>query len=462
MAKEPLVIPASLVVGDEQVPVEATCLSKYSLMVRFPPDKAPAGDLEIPKLVVELQDKKVEVGPLRLILEPNNDGFTGRLVGARDVYDFESLLSKQEVVKSQTVFGNLPIILAHKKAIRPSFKSYTSDLTYDLNVYKSIFDGCDADYSGEPPEVKRLLQQALIDSVGRQFLDFLDERLAELENLVADFERDEHRFHGFYFRKQLWNFITSVPFMARTNLRPRGYCGDSMMMRMIYENDYQGDSTFARLMHKHPVEHPAAEAVRSRRRLISQTLRCVENEETSASGDRIRVLSLACGPAAELEDVLSCPEECARFNFTLLDQDEEALAESASLIDRLQAKSTAPINVQYVCESVRRMLATPHLDDVWGQFHFIYSMGLFDYLTPPVARAVLGKLYELLLPDGEMLIGNFHVSNPSKVYMEYWLDWVLYYRTEGEFLDLLAGANPSQASVSFEDTGSQMFLHVKK
>jgi hypothetical protein len=61
-----------------------------------------------------------------------------------------------------------------------------------------------------------------------------------------------------------------------------------------------------------------------------------------------------------------------------------------------------------------------------------------------------------------MVIGNFHISNPSKIYMEYWLDWVLYYRTEDEFGDLLRGAKSAKVSVFFENTGSQMFLHVRK
>ena len=61
-----------------------------------------------------------------------------------------------------------------------------------------------------------------------------------------------------------------------------------------------------------------------------------------------------------------------------------------------------------------------------------------------------------------MVVGNFHISNASRYYMEYWLDWVLYYRTEQEFIDLLKNAHTAESRVLFEDTGSQMFLHVDK
>jgi extracellular factor (EF) 3-hydroxypalmitic acid methyl ester biosynthesis protein len=89
-------------------------------------------------------------------------------------------------------------------------------------------------------------------------------------------------------------------------------------------------------------------------------------------------------------------------------------------------------------------------------------MGLFDYLTPPVAKAVIGKLYHILNVGGKMVISNFHICNASRYYMEYWLDWVLYYRTEQEFRDLLKSVNSAVTSIVFEDTGNQMFMQVKK
>jgi extracellular factor (EF) 3-hydroxypalmitic acid methyl ester biosynthesis protein len=214
-------------------------------------------------------------------------------------------------------------------------------------------------------------------------------------------------------------------------------------------------------MHKHPVEHPAAQAVRNRRKLITQTLRKAQTGQ-SANRKKMKILSVACGPAYELKDVLVSPEDCEKYHFTLLDQDQSALDEAAALIAKLEKEWNTKIHVTYLNESVRTMLKGSTLAEKWGRFDFIYSMGLFDYLTPPVAVGILGKLCQLLDKDGELLIGNFHVSNPSRCYMEYWLDWVLYYRNEEEFLRLVPHKTGAQATVLFEDTKSQMFLHVKK
>ena len=106
------------------------------------------------------------------------------------------------------------------------------------------------------------------------------------------------------------------------------------------------------------------------------------------------------------------------------------------------------------------MLFARKLEQKMGQFHFIYSMGLFDYLASRVAKAVLNNLYRLLAPGGTMVIGNFHVLNPSTYYMEYWCDWILYQRTEAEITGLLEDNLSADLSVFFENTASQNQLHV--
>lgn len=446
--------------NNQKIPFETINASKYSLQIRFYNSYRYKDGAEFSKMVIPINGKSTELGPCKLLAEPNMDGFSGRLVFTDEQYDLEALLNQKKVIKLQSNFLNLPLIMGHKIKIRKDFKEYTADLTYDLNVYKNIFDQIDSECDGETEDVKDLVQKGVIDKEGRKFMRFLDDRLMGLENNVKNFSKEEHECHGFYFRKQLWNFIKIAPFMARTNNKPRGYSGDSEMMRMVYANNYEGKSTFAKILHKHPVEHPAAQAVRNRRTFISKMLRSFINDHTNDSQPRTKILSVACGPAYELTDSILTAEDTKRYHFTLLDQDRFALNEAKQLINVIEKKLETKIMVDYLNGSVRTMLNTPQLKNEWGQFHFIYSMGLFDYLTPPVAKAVLAKLYQLLEPGGVMVIGNFHKDNPSQTYMEYWLDWVLYYRSETEFKDLIDYPDMKK-TVSFDDTGVQMFLHIK-
>ena len=293
-------------------------------------------------------------------------------------------------------------------------------------------------------------------------MGFLDEKLAELGKLVAGFTKAEREEHGFYLRKLVWNIILCSPIMTRTNLKPRGYAGDSEMMRMIYSNDYEGDSTFSKLMHKHPVEQPAAEAVRNRRSFIADWINAYRSRVTGSPKNRLHILSVACGPAFELRDLIDTPRKCRQMHFTLFDQDSYALLEAARVVDQVEKSLDEKLSVEYLRESVRTMLFTQQLSRRWGQYHLIYSMGLFDYLTPPVATAVLGKLYQLLLPGGQIVVGNFHPSNVSRVYMDYWLDWVLFHRTEEELMELASELPNAERSVSADPSGIQLFLRIGK
>jgi len=455
-------VDATLIDGKENIPIEAEYISKYSLNIRFLNGKSFPDGFVFPRLIFKLNGSHVKLGPCKLLKNGNANGKHGKIVFIKDIYDFEKLFFNKSIVKLQSSFINLPLILGHKDEIKKEFKEHTANLTYDLNVYKDLFDQIDSQIQPEPEEIKKIIRKSIIDTEGRSFMAFLGESLQDLGKLVENYSNEEHERHGFYFRKQMWSMIMSSPIMMRTNLKPQGYAGDFEMMKMIYDNNYIGNTIFGMIMHKHPLEHPAAQAVRTRRKLITQSFHDIEKTNLWNKQKKLSILSVACGPAYELQDILSESDDYSKYHFTLLDQDPSALEAAKNLVRNLGAKFDTKLDVTYLNESVRTMLTTNQIADKWGQFNFIYSMGLFDYLTPPAARVVIRKLFQLLAPGGEMVIGNFHVSNPSRIYMEYWLDWVLYYRTEDEFKELLSSEATAETSVFFENTGSQMFLHVKK
>jgi len=450
-----------LIHGADKIPIHAENTSKYSLSFRYLGRRHLNQPDELVRLLIKNNGDSVELGPCRVLSDTRLNGYGGRLVFTNEVYDFECLLNKNKILKLQTPFSDLPHILARKDVIQPSFKEYTADLTYDLSVYKKLFDEMDLQYSEESEEIRKSVQKAVLDTVGRDFMRFFHEKVEELNHIVKEFNQKEHQQHGFYFRRQVWNFVLCCALMARTNLKPRGYAGDSEMMKMIYIDDYQGDTTFCKLMQKYTVNVPAAQSVRNRRTLIMEMLHKFRLTHCLPSQEKIKILSVACGPAFELEDILRSPMDFEKYHFTLLDQDPRALKEAAQLISDIEEKYSATAKIDYENISVRLMLGkTPFKTDP-GKFHFIYSMGLFDYLSTPVAKAIMDKLYQLLMPGGELVVGNFHVSNPSKHFMEYWGDWCLIHRTEKEFINLLSESSAADISVIFEDSGSQMFLDIK-
>ncbi|HJW75973.1 MAG TPA: class I SAM-dependent methyltransferase [Thermoleophilia bacterium] len=397
--------------------------------------------------------------PHRRATDPPPKPGHGRLVPVDEVVDFRALMEKGSVVPLAEHVRQLPLIYRRKHEVSDSFRTYTSELAYDLQVFRSVLDEIDRSLATEPSAVAELVRAAAVASQWGPFCELFDRRLAELEPLVAGLSKQESELHGYYFRKHMWDLIMCSEVLARTNLKPRGYAGDSEMMRMVYQDAFAGPTVFSRFMHRHPIRTAAAQAVRNRRALLSELI--TARAGTAARGP-LRVMSVACGPAREVSDIVQSPRLAGSLAFTLVDQDDEALGQARQQIDEVQGRIGTAVSARAVRQSVRTMLRTPSLRDDWGRFDVIYSMGLFDYLVGPVARAVLTKLYDLLDPGGELIIGNFHVGNPTRIYMEYWMDWVLFYRTEEEMLALAAGLPGGRARIDFEETRSQMFLRITK
>ena len=463
-ARAALTFPGYLERAGSRLPVKLQKATRFSLRARF--DSAQEHHLvdgaSYDAVSVTVGNQEILMTGCRLDVSPDNQkngDRSGQLVFLEDIYDFERMLEDGQLANIASSFGNLQLLLDQKQEIRQEFKDYTTDLVYDFGVHKQFFDNMDRQLVMEPEPVRTAGQRALIASEGRKFMDFFDASLKRLDQLVRDFSRDERQRHGFYFRKHVWQFILQSQILMRTNLKPRGYAGDSEMMRMCYENTYRGNFVFAQLMHYYGLQQPGAEAVRSRRRHMPTLIRDAISRSHS---EAFRMLSVACGPAQEFADLLSQPERLPPLECVLLDQDPDALGEAKAGVAEALRQSEHRVQAEYLQESVRTVLRASDLLERWGRFDFVYSMGLLDYLTPPVARMVVTKLSQLLKPGGELVVGNFHLANPSRNFMEFWCDWVLYYRTEAEMLRLAQRVPNAEASVFTDDLKIQMFLRVTR
>jgi extracellular factor (EF) 3-hydroxypalmitic acid methyl ester biosynthesis protein len=386
---------------------------------------------------------------------------TGTLLFREHLYDCRVLCQEERLVDLRAVFENLPAVLAQKAHVRPEFRDHVAGLAYDLSVHRRFFDEQDQLLAAEPPQVAAAAGEALRCTEGRRFLGYLDARVDELRELVRGYTAEEHERHGFYLRRQLWPYLLESEFLRRSNLKPSGYPGDAEQMLMIYENAFVGSSTFAQLMHKHPLETAAAQAVRARLRLVPQALGAVR-ERLARAGRRLRVLSLACGPASELREMVEPAGTGQALEFLLLDQDPGALELARRTVRGLEAEGRGALAVRYLQDSVRTMIRARDLPERMGECAFVYSMGLFDYLTAPVARAVLSRAFELVAAGGTLLVGNFHVGSATRVHMDYWGDWPLVYRSEDAFLALAEGLPFAARTLAWDETRSQMFLRLEK
>lgn len=293
-------------------------------------------------------------------------------------------------------------------------------------------------YKTETPE--NLLEERLFR--------ILDSFWAQVGLFVKRATKDQRIAFKEYVRSSLDNFTVESALGARALLRPLGYQGDFEQMRMVYNNSYEGYTSFGKVLHKYFVSTPHAQAVRNR---VTMVPALMPSGITNA-------LSLACGPAFEIGNVLSS-NPGARI--TLLDHDKHALAAARHEV----AKTHKDANVHYVQESVINIIKHPETCNAWkgdAPFDCIWSMGLFDYLNDSQAAQLVSILLDMLAPGGILIIGNYHVDDADRWGLMFCLDWPLCYRTEQDMLNMVPAEYRSNSAVVFEDTKTQMFLTVKK
>ncbi len=262
-------------------------------------------------------------------------------------------------------------------------------------------------------------------NVFEQMDTFLVDMLALRTQLGPDWRNfaTEH-FHHHPVRKT----IHQSPFSRRSYEQPRGYAGDAATLDYIYGlTPVREVSRFGRALFDWEYQTEACRCVRERRDLLAKTI-----DDVAATRPESRILSVACGllREAELSDAV---RDGAVREFYALDQDEESIA---CLRDRWPAGPVSPIS-----GSVRSILAGKH------QFHgldFVYSAGLYDYLSEPVAKRLTAKMFSMLRSGGRLLVANFHPDLADIGGLETMMRWWLIYRDEDEVARLSDEIDPHQ------------------
>ncbi len=197
--------------------------------------------------------------------------------------------------------------------------------------------------------------------------------------------------------------------------QPRGYPGDSGAMEIIWKTR----------THKLPF--------RSGSNIIGKCINDFTLSSSNCKSNELRVYrlkkyllgltsktiaSIGAGSVIEVEEAIK-ENPALHFEIHLFDQDKEACTASKNKL------SNTKLNVLYHQGNVLKTILG--LKDT--TFDFIYSAGLFDYLTLKASKKLIKKLWAHLKPGGRLLITNAHPGNPTRMWMEYVGNWYLVYKT---------------------------------
>ncbi len=305
----------------------------------------------------------------------------------------------------------------------------------------------------------------IVERVARKVIPIIDEFFAQFEAVVEGLPLESRAFHGGYMRRQLHPLILCAPFAHRTYTKPLGYAGDYEMINMIARNGYEGSSLYAKVVNRWFIEQPPAVAHRNRltylaERVVAESLRGIRESRP------VRILNLACGPAWEVQALLSQPDQIANTRFTLLDFNEETLQYTQGVLGGIQKRHPGNIQISYVKKSVHQLIKEAGQGreyDRRDQYDFVYCAGLFDYLSDQVCHRLLNLMYDWTAPGGLVIATNVEPSNPLRHGMDHLLEWHLNYRRAMDFRALAPKASRADDVRVFSDqTGVNIFLEVRK
>jgi len=306
-----------------------------------------------------------------------------------------------------------------------------------------------------------------------------------LDNLTNNLKQEK--------RKELKNYIQNSSLVKLTSegalfrqiiSKPNGYAGDAQVMRYMYQNRFEGESNFEKIMHKIAASVITAETVRKRKSFIKEIFESKLEKDSN-------VLSIAAGPALEIKEFLEGNDNAVHFD--AIDHDIDTLKDSLKNYkdDRLKYKLANAFNIlkgdktvvvprvkliKYASKADKnsfiKKLVLYKRTQINQEYDLVYSLGLYDYIKTfkNKNRGSIGlttALFKFVNPGGFLIIGNFSTNGPSWIrwHMNYVCNWELIYRDDSEINKFISGIDPDQiesVNICEEKTGINKFIIIQK
>jgi len=259
------------------------------------------------------------------------------------------------------------------------------------------------------------------------------------------------------FRKKFLPIIHQSDLCKYSYDKPRGYSGDYITQEMIYfgvmgqtDYRYRGSSELGRLINSLTLSMANPKANHARVNLLKNT---VKNKVEEGF---YNIASIGCGSCLELWDFTS--NDSTNINLFLLDQDQGALECAKANI------SSEIKTITYCNRKLLRFLLKKNTEGLESQ-NFIYMFGLLDYFDIKLSKQIVSNLWKKIIPGGSILLTNAHPDNPTRLWMEYGVDWFLQYKTKEELLSLyqdLPNVEVEKYEYRIDQFGVYQFIEIFK
>jgi len=257
-------------------------------------------------------------------------------------------------------------------------------------------------------------------------------------------------------RRELMELAGRSRLVERMHTRPAGQPAGYRGFNHIYRNVPEGDDALGLLTDAWLLTRPFAEAVRERRTIATE--RVTREVLDRARPDRIvRILSLGCGPARSLADLLEEPGMAEKVSITCVDDDQEALVHANNLL-----KGRAPRG-DFTFRQSNPTDLTPDAAG-FGGYDLVASL----YTADNADSAALGRI--LFVADrwmhayGVLELVGFGDAVPDWLLLDALLDWRPQRHTQRELQDVVTRSPFRQGNVEVapSPSGLNLFLRATK
>jgi extracellular factor (EF) 3-hydroxypalmitic acid methyl ester biosynthesis protein len=344
--------------------------------------------------------------------------------------------------------------------IRSDFKVAMADLqTFFLDL-RLWMEQMELAVRSQPSGDRLAREREVLEQVRGPVLPAIAPLLERFEDIARTVEPDLKPAYRAYMQRQIHPLVMCSPFVFRTYAKPLGYAGDYEMVNMMLGDPFEGASMFAKLVNGIFLMTPPVVAHQNRIVYLKEKL-AAEARRKAVHGEPLRVFNIGCGPAKEIQEFLAEEDLSSRVQFTLLDFNQETLDYTSRILGDLRSRHARETQIQMVRKSVHQILKEAGKPSS-ARYDLVYCAGLFDYLSDPVCRRLLSYLYDILAPGGLSLATNVSDANPSVGWMEYVVDWHLFYRNTDQFAALRPEADREPMPVQAIGSGVNIAIESRK
>lgn len=313
-------------------------------------------------------------------------------------------------------------------ALNDEFVRLTQEVKAYLLQLKSSLDGFDQKYEDFDERARNLTKQK--DGI----FSFFNEHYISIWDIAKDLTPEEYKAHQKYFYGELKPLLYGAEVNKHIYDKPFGYPGDFVIMNYIYDHQgdmYLGGTSYEMILNSYVCGIPTTRSNPVRiEYIISNIMQMMKD------GNELNILSVACGSARELFEILKRGKVKGVLNFTCFDFEPKAIEYIKAELGKIDVRARENVNIKFMKDNVLNIVRRRALRDGIGEQDLIYAIGLYDYLNDNLASKLTSSLFSLVRPGGKLIIVN--ISFERGVYRAYYEmlgEWRMFHRTRSEMLE---------------------------